>query len=892
MANIIKPKRSNTASKVPTTSDLVSGEFGVNMADQKAYINNGSSIVQIAAGNLSGLGDVAVSSPSNGQSLIYNGTSWVNQTGAGSGDVVGPSLATDNAITRYDGTSGKLIQNSVATIDDSGNMAGVPTITDINYVDFNTGYATTLGAGQLGWDGNNTLGLGMIGGNVIQHIGEDQFFYCKASSAITKGQVVMFTGAVGASGVPIGAPATGITDGTYIMGVAAESIALNGFGLVQSFGTLRNVDTSGYSDGDILWYNPSVTGGLTSTKPSAPNVKVQMAAVINGGSSGGGTILIRINAGSVLGGTDSNVQFGTLATGDLIRYNGTYWTNVATIGNSNLTNSSITINGSAISLGGSVSVGTVTSVGMTVPTGLSISGTPITATGTLALSYAAGYSIPTTASQSNWDTAYSDRLKWDGGSTGLVAATGRTSLGATTLGSNLFTITNPSAITFPRFNADNTVSALDASTFRTAIGAGTGNGTVTSVAALTLGTTGTDLSSTVATGTTTPVITLNVPTASASNRGALSSTDWSTFNGKQAAYTNLSTIGALANGTGWLYNNGSGTFSYSTPTKSDVGLGNVTNDAQTKASIVPNTTPTAGQILVGNAGGTAYAPVSMSGDATLASTGAATLATVNSNVGSYTFASITVNAKGLVTAASNGVAASTSTNGYLTSTDWNTFNGKYSTGGALGTPSSGTLTNCTGYTYANLSGTVPTWNQNTTGNAATATNATNATYSTYASNPTFSADAVDKDDITTRTETGFYQSSTGTTAEGWPVNSGSWQHLIACTHTNDANYYSMQIAGSFFDNTFYGRKTNGSGTTGWVKFCTDLPNQIITDTFTANGSTTSFSTSQTYTSGKIEVFCNGVKMRNGSDVTVTSGTAVVFASTPANTSLIDVVYPI
>lgn len=62
-----------------------------------------------------------------------------------------------------------------------------------------------------------------------------------------------------------------------------------------------------------------------------------------------------------------------------------------------------------------------------------------------------------------------------------------------------------------------------------------GAGTVTSVAAITIGTTGTDLSSTVATGTTTPVITLQVPTASATNRGAVSSTDWSTFNGKQAS---------------------------------------------------------------------------------------------------------------------------------------------------------------------------------------------------------------------------------------------------------------------------------------------------------------------------------------------------------------------
>lgn len=55
-------------------------------------------------------------------------------------------------------------------------------------------------------------------------------------------------------------------------------------------------------------------------------------------------------------------------------------------------------------------------------------------------------------------------------------------------------------------------------------------GTVTSVAALTLGTSGTDLSSTVANGTTTPVITLNVPTASATNRGALSAADWTKFN--------------------------------------------------------------------------------------------------------------------------------------------------------------------------------------------------------------------------------------------------------------------------------------------------------------------------------------------------------------------------
>lgn len=101
------------------------------------------------------------------------------------------------------------------------------------------------------------------------------------------------------------------------------------------------------------------------------------------------------------------------------------------------------------------------------------------------------------SSSSNWNTAYSDRLKWDGGSTGLTASTGRTSLGGTTVGQNIFTSTNPSAITFLRANADNTVSWLDASAFRTAIGA---TGTVTSV-------TGTANQITV-TGTTAPVISL------------------------------------------------------------------------------------------------------------------------------------------------------------------------------------------------------------------------------------------------------------------------------------------------------------------------------------------------------------------------------------------------
>lgn len=155
----------------------------------------------------------------------------------------------------------------------------------------------------------------------------------------------------------------------------------------------------------------------------------------------------------------TDVVITSATTGQGLQYNGTNWVN------------------------SSAGSGTVTSVAMSVPTGLSVSGSPVTTTGTLAVTLTSGYAIPTTAKQTEWDTAYTDRNKWDGSSTGLTAATGRTSLGATTVGGNLFTLTNPSAVTFVRLNADNTASALSASDFRTAIGAGTSSttGTVTSV---------------------------------------------------------------------------------------------------------------------------------------------------------------------------------------------------------------------------------------------------------------------------------------------------------------------------------------------------------------------------------------------------------------------------
>jgi hypothetical protein len=157
---------------------------------------------------------------------------------------------------------------------------------------------------------------------------------------------------------------------------------------------------------------------------------------------------------------------------------------------SQITTTPTTLNGYGITDG-------VRSVGLSLPAQFTISDSPVTGTGTLTAVWASQTQSHVLAApiDGNGTPAFRALVATDipalnqnttgtaANVTGIVAianggtgattdATARTALGATTVGSNLFTLANPSDITFPRLNADNTVSALNASDFRTAIGAG------------------------------------------------------------------------------------------------------------------------------------------------------------------------------------------------------------------------------------------------------------------------------------------------------------------------------------------------------------------------------------------------------------------------------------
>ena len=69
-------------------------------------------------------------------------------------------------------------------------------------------------------------------------------------------------------------------------------------------------------------------------------------------------------------------------------------------------------------------------------------------------------------------------------------------------------------------------------------------------------------------------------------------------------------------------------------------------------------------------------------------------------------------------------------------------------------------------------------------------------------------------------KSGFYQTSAPSPASSWYPGASSWQHLLEVRHSNPANNYSMQIAGGFYDQDFWVRKTNDNASTAWSKMMT------------------------------------------------------------------------
>jgi hypothetical protein len=245
---------STTAAAVPLAANLVPGELAINTNDGKLYYENSSGVVTLLA----------------------------SSAGA-SGDVVGPASSTDNAVARFDGTTGKAIQNSVVTIADStGDMAGVG----------------TLSSGAITTTGVLTLPAGTVSAPAITTTGDTNtgiFFPAADTIAFTEGGVeAMRIDSDGDVGIGTTSPAAKLhisvataavnqTQGVRVTNPAGTAVMLECGSSNDSF-----VGTTSGSDFNIRTNNTERmrvdTAGNVGIGTSSPSVKLEVSGRVLGDS--------------------------------------------------------------------------------------------------------------------------------------------------------------------------------------------------------------------------------------------------------------------------------------------------------------------------------------------------------------------------------------------------------------------------------------------------------------------------------------------------------------------------------------------------------------------------------------------------------------------------------
>jgi hypothetical protein len=459
-----------------------------------------------------------------GDYVIYSGTIWQRSSGA-----VG--TVTSVAVSR----SGDALTITGSPITTSGTI--------------NIGFAGT-GAQYIKGDGTlatfpNTIDQAK---NLITEV------YNSTGSTLTKGTVVYINGGQGNLPTVTKALATGDSTSAQTYGIVQADITNNNNGFVVVAGRLTDIDTQAFSVGTQLYLSSTTAGGYTSTKQYAPNHLVYIGIIVRSHPTQG-VIEVKIQNGYELDELH-NVAAQTPTNND-----GLFWE----------ASTSLWKNKSIATVLGYTPANPANFVPYTGATGTVNLGTNDFLSRSVFIEGATNYQTGLLMKQ------YSVYNFVTGAYTQIAPST------ATELN-----IVHNQANTTRRRYALSVAALQDGDTFQYLVPRASGTlaltsdltgGTVTSVAALTIGTSGTDLSSTVANGTTTPVITLNVPTASATNRGALSSTDWTTFNNKQNALTNpitgISASGRVAYFNGDTSITGSSNFFWdSTNNRLGIGLNN------------------------------------------------------------------------------------------------------------------------------------------------------------------------------------------------------------------------------------------------------------------------------------------------------------------------------
>ena len=447
----------------------------------------------------------------------------------------------------------------------------------------------TAGVGVMRWNNTDgTVNLGLLGGQSTLKIGQETIARVVNGTGVnllrSQYKVVKVTSAQGQRLQVNLAQANNDNNSVDTIGIVSENINNNQEGYIKILGQLEEINTTGslqgetWADGDVLYLSPTTAGAITNIKPLATAGHIVVLGYVEYSHINHGKIFVKILNGWEIDELHNVwINPSTQANNDLLVYNSTsqLWENKTVVSALGYTPANQTINintSSPLTGGGDLSANRTLSINDAAADGTTKGAATFSAndfnssSGVISIDYTNAQSASSSnkgfLTSTDWST-FNGKQDFLVSSTNIKTIEGQSILGSgnidlTKSDVGLSNVDNTSDINKPISTAtqtalnlkqDTLVSATNIKTVNSSSLLGSGNlsvGTVTNVSALTLGTTGTDLSSTVANGTTTPVITLNVPTASATNRGVLSSTDWTTFNNKAEINPRVQTITSAA----------------------------------------------------------------------------------------------------------------------------------------------------------------------------------------------------------------------------------------------------------------------------------------------------------------------------------------------------------
>lgn len=207
-------------------------------------------------------------------------------------------------------------------------------IDTVEYITFNPSAMVTSAYGRL-WidDAEGGLNVGMKGGSVTMQVGQEtmQRITNNTASPMTDGQAVYISGAVGNRATAALAIANSESTSFGTIGLVTEPISVNGQGYITTEGMVHNLNTSTFTEGDMLYLSAITAGLVTNVKPSTTSHLVTIGFCVRSHSTNG-TIYVRISNESRLDELH-NVVISSPSAGQALVYNSStnVWNNTDVI---------------------------------------------------------------------------------------------------------------------------------------------------------------------------------------------------------------------------------------------------------------------------------------------------------------------------------------------------------------------------------------------------------------------------------------------------------------------------------------------------------------------------------------------------------------------------------